>query len=84
MFDSLEAIKWVRGSTVSMVYTADSQKIKKFAMELGPLLTGVDCAQDFETKDYTLQFNGRELVITHDQYADDQWQVLIHRAIGVG
>jgi hypothetical protein len=37
------------------------------------------CLQDFDTKDYTLEIQGRSITITKEQFDDDRWQEIVRR-----
>jgi len=38
------------------------------------------CVQDFDTKDYTLDLQGRSITITKEQFDDGTWQEIVRRA----
>jgi hypothetical protein len=40
-------------------------KIEQFAATLAPMKSYLVCVQDFATKDYTFQFGGKSVTITH-------------------
>jgi hypothetical protein len=51
-------------------HTPECAKIEQFAATLAPT-RGYDlCMQDFDTKDYTLEFHGRSITITQQQFDD--------------
>jgi len=37
------------------------------------------CVQDFATNDYSLEFQGRSIVITQQQFDDGTWQEIVRR-----
>jgi hypothetical protein len=39
------------------------------------------CLQDFDTKDYTLEFHLRSITITQQQFDDGTWQEIIKSAL---
>ncbi len=41
------------------------------------------CLQDFNTKDYTLEFHGRSITITQQQFDDGAWQEIVRSATEV-
>ena len=38
------------------------------------------CVQDFDTKDYTLEFKGKSITITKEQFDDGAWQDIVRSA----
>jgi len=59
-------------------HTPECAKIEEFAATLVPMKTYHLCMQDFATKDYTLELQGRS--ITQHQFDDGTWQDIIRRA----
>ena len=39
------------------------------------------CLQDFDTKDYALEFHGRSITITQEQFDDGTWQEIVKSAL---
>jgi hypothetical protein len=39
------------------------------------------CLQDFDTKDYTLEFHLRSITITQQQFDDGTWQEIVKSAL---
>ena len=37
------------------------------------------CLQDFDTKAYTLEIQGRSITITKEQFDDGTWQEIVRR-----
>ena len=62
-------------------HTPDCAKIEQFAASLAPMKTYQLCVQDFDSKDYTLEFHGRSIVITQQQFDDGTWQTILREAI---
>jgi hypothetical protein len=62
-------------------HTPDCAKIEQFAATLAPMKTYQLCVQDFDSKDYTLEFHGRSIVITQQQFDDGTWQTILREAI---
>jgi hypothetical protein len=62
-------------------HTPECAKIEQFAATLAPLKSYHLCVQDFDTKDYTLEFHGRSITITHEQFDDDTWQDIVSREL---
>ena len=61
--------------------TPECAKIEQFAATLVPMKTYHLCVQDFDSKDYTLELQGRSITITQQQFDDGTWQEIIRRAI---
>ena len=61
-------------------HTPECAKIEEFAATLVPMKTYHLCMQDFATKDYTLELQGRSITITQHQFDDGTWQDIIRRA----
>ena len=61
-------------------HTPECAKIEEFAATLVPMKTYQLCVQDFATKDYTLQLQGRSITITQQQFDDGTWQEIVRRA----
>ena len=62
-------------------HTPECAKIEQFAATLVPVKSYLVCVQDFDTKDYTLQFDGKSVSITQQQFADGMWQEIVKRAL---
>lgn len=62
-------------------HTPECAKIEQFAATLVPVKSYLACVQDFKTKDYTLQFQGRSITITEEQFEDGTWQEILKRAL---
>jgi len=62
-------------------HTPECAKIEQFAATLAPLKRYPMCIQDFETKDYTLDLQGRSMTITKEQFDDGMWQEILRRAL---
>jgi len=61
-------------------HTPECAKIEQFVATLVPAKTYLICIQDFDTKDYTLEFQGKSIAITKKQFDDGSWQEIIRRA----
>ena len=61
-------------------HTPECAKIEQFAATLVPMKTYHLCVQDFDSKDYTLELQGRSITITQQQFDDGTWQDIIRRA----
>jgi hypothetical protein len=59
-------------------HTPECANIEKFAATLVPVKSNVVCFQDFDTMDYTLEFQG-SITITQQQFADGVWQEIVRR-----
>jgi hypothetical protein len=46
---------------------------------LAPLKSYNLCLQNFDTKDYTLEIQGRFITITKEQFDDGVWQEIVRR-----
>jgi hypothetical protein len=62
-------------------HTPECAKIEQFAATLAPLKSYHMCVQDFDTKDYTLDLQGRSITITKEQFDDGMWQEILRRAL---
>jgi hypothetical protein len=62
-------------------HTPECAKIEQFAATLVPMKSYDFCLQDFDTKDYTLEFQGRSITITKEQFDDGLWQEIVRRAV---
>jgi hypothetical protein len=60
-------------------HTPECAKIGQFAANLVPAKTYLACVQDFDTKDYTLEIQGRFITITKGQFDDGVWQEIVRR-----
>ena len=61
-------------------HTPECAKIEQFAATLAPLKSYHMCVQDFDTKDYTLDLQGRSITVTKEQFDDGTWQEILRRA----
>jgi hypothetical protein len=61
-------------------HNPDCARIEKFAGTLAPMKSYQFCVQDFTTKDYTLQFDGKSVTITPQQFDDGTWPEIVRRA----
>jgi hypothetical protein len=61
-------------------HTPECAKIEQFAATLTPPEKYHLCVQDFDTKDYTLEFYGRLITITQRQFDDGTWQDIVRSA----
>ena len=61
-------------------HTPECAKIEQFAATLAPLKSYHMCVQDFDTKDYTLDLQGRSITVTKEQFDDGTWQEIVRRA----
>jgi len=61
-------------------HTPECAKIAQFAATLVPVKSYQFCLQDFDTKDYTLEFYGKWITITKEQFDDGMWQEIVRRA----
>jgi hypothetical protein len=62
-------------------HTPECARIEKFAATLLPVKSYLACVQDFKTKDYTLQFDGKSITITQQQFDDGTWQEVVKLAL---
>jgi len=62
-------------------HTPECAKIEQFAAALVPVRSYLICVQDFATKDYTLEVQGRSITITQQQFDDGTWQEIIRNAL---
>jgi hypothetical protein len=60
-------------------HTPECARIEKFAAALAPMKSDHFCFQDFDTKDYTLEFHGRSITITQQQFDDGMWQEIVRK-----
>ena len=60
----LQAVKFEVWPIPVKSHTPDCAKIEQFAATLAPLKSYHFCVQDFKTKDYTFQFDGKSVTIT--------------------
>ena len=64
-------------------HTPECAKIEQFAATVA-LTSAYDlCMQDFDTKDYTLEFHGSLITITQQQFDDGAWQEIVKSATEV-
>ena len=61
-------------------HTPECAKIEQFAATLAPLKSYHMCVQDFDTKDYTFDLQGRSITITKEQFDDGMWEEIVRRA----
>jgi len=64
-------------------HTPECAKIEQFAATLAPTKTYHFCLQDFDTKDYTLEFYGRLITITQRQFDDGVWHEIVRSVLQV-
>src|SRR5689334_16121782 len=62
-------------------HTPECAKIEQFAATLVPVKSNVVCFQDFDTKDYKLEIQGRFITITKQQFDDGMWQEIVRGAV---
>ena len=62
-------------------HTPECARIEQFAATSAPMKTYYFCVQDFKTKDYTLEFHGRSITITQQQFDDGTWQEIVKREL---
>ena len=62
-------------------HTPECAKIEQFAATLAPMKSYHLCTQDFDTKDYMLEFKGKSITITKEQFDDDTWQDIVRGAL---
>jgi len=62
-------------------HNPECAKIEQFAATLAPMKSYLVCVQDFDTKDYTLDLQGRSINITKEQFDDGTWQEILRRAL---
>ena len=60
-------------------HTPECAKIEQFAATLAPVKSYHLCLQDFDTKDYTLEFYGKSITITKEKFDDGMWQEIAKR-----
>jgi hypothetical protein len=61
----------VEASSIPMKsHTPECAKIEQFAATLVPVKSNVVCFQDFDTKNYMLELQGRFITITKEQFDD--------------
>ena len=60
-------------------HTPECAKIEQFVATLIPLKSYHLCLQDFDSKDYTLEFQGKSIAITEEQFNDGTWQDVVRR-----
>ncbi len=61
-------------------HTPECAKIEQFAATLLPVKSYLACIQDFRTKDYTIEFHGKSITITPQQFADGTWEEIVKQA----
>lgn len=61
-------------------HTPECAKIEQFAATLVPVKSYLACVQDFNTKDYRLEFQEKTITITKNQFDDGMWQEIVRRA----
>jgi hypothetical protein len=64
-------------------HTPECAKIEQFVATLAPTKTCHFCLQDFDTKDYTLEFYGRSITITRRQFDDGMWHEIVRSVLQV-
>jgi len=65
-------------------HTPECAKIEQFAASLVTMKTYHLCMQDFATKDFKLDLQGRSITVTKEQFDDGTWQEIIRRAFQRG
>jgi hypothetical protein len=60
-------------------HTPDCAKIEQFASTLVPVKSYLVCVQDFDTKYFMLEIQGRSITITEEQFDDGTWQEIVRR-----
>ena len=75
----LQAVKFEVWPIPVKSHTPECAKIEQFAATLVPLKSNVVCFQDFDTKDYTLEIQGRFITITNEHFDDGTWQEIVRR-----
>jgi hypothetical protein len=60
-------------------HTPDCAKIEQFAATLVPVKSYLVCVQDFDTKYFMLEMQGRSITITEEQFDDGTWQEIVRR-----
>jgi thiamine phosphate synthase YjbQ (UPF0047 family) len=60
-------------------HTPDCAKIEQFAATLVPVKSYLVCVQDFDTKYFMLEIQGRSITITEEQFDDGTWQEIVRR-----
>jgi len=58
-------------------HTPECAQIEQFAATVVPVKTFLVCLQDFATKDYTLELQGRSITFTKEQFDDGTWQEIV-------
>jgi hypothetical protein len=64
-------------------HTPECAKIEQFVANLAPTKTCHFCLQDFDTKNYTLEFYGRSITITRRQLHDGMWHEIARSVLQV-
>jgi hypothetical protein len=64
-------------------HTPECAKIEQLAAGLVPVKSYLSCVQDFKTKDYRLEFQGRSVTITQQQFNDGTWQEIVKPSASV-
>ena len=62
-------------------HTPECAKIELFAATITPMKSYHFCLQDFDTKDYTLEFHGRSITIAQQQFDEGTWQEIVKSAL---
>ena len=62
-------------------HTPECAAIEKFAATLVLVKGDHFCFQDFATKDYTLDLQGRSITVTQQQFDDGMWQEIVKQAL---
>jgi hypothetical protein len=62
-------------------HTPECAKIEQFVATLIPSKSYLLCVQDFDTKDYTIEFSGRSITITQQHFEDGTWQDVVRNAL---
>ena len=61
-------------------HTPECAKIEEFAATLVPMKTYHLCMQDFDSKVFTLELQGRSITIMQQHFDDGTWREIIRRA----
>jgi hypothetical protein len=77
----LQAVKFEVSFTPVKSHTPECAKIEQFAATLVPLKAYQFCGQDFKTRDYTLELDGKSVTITQKQFDGGMWQEIVRRAL---
>jgi hypothetical protein len=62
-------------------HTPECAKIEQFAATLTPLKAYHLCLQDYGSKDYTLEVQGRSITVTQRQFDEGTWQDVVRQVL---